>query len=379
MESNNNNNNNNNNKGVKTQGKKRAVANGGMRLFKHSVLIVVLIVLGAVVAHFGLVLFTRHDAQCSVPQLKGLIFTEAEFMTNDMDLNIVINDSLYAPMYEGGMVLDQLPKAGVKVKPGRTVYVTINAFGQKRVEVPYVAGRSLRQAKNMLEVAGLQIEKLVYKYDMATNYVLEEYLGDTQITASSKIDAIVGSGVTLHVGMSDTERVTSMPLVVGMTLKQAKSRLWESGLNVGKVSIPEGVTEQTMDRALVCRQSVLQGDEVTYGTRISISLTFDKEEVEKERVLNEEHVLEMIEEQEGLRDTLLQEELLREELLRDGLLRDESSQGGYLQSGSSQGVSSQSGYLQGGSSQRSQQSRSLQEGEVQEHRPYDESTEGFFE
>ena len=72
------------------------------------------------------------------------------------------------------VVLDQLPEKGVEVKPGRTIYVTINSFSQKRVPVPYVAGRSLRQAKNMLEIAGLEIAELVYRPDMATNYVLEE-------------------------------------------------------------------------------------------------------------------------------------------------------------------------------------------------------------
>ncbi|MFI3292671.1 MAG: PASTA domain-containing protein [Rikenellaceae bacterium] len=279
--------NNNENTQKNTQKKGKVVATETTKLIKHAVLIMVLIALGAGVAHFGLVFFTRHDARCTVPQLKGLIFTEAEYVAKDMDLNIVINDSLYAPMYEGGMVLDQLPKAGVDVKPGRTVYVTINAFGKKKVQVPYVAGRSLRQAKNMLEVAGLQIERLVYKYDMATNYVLAEYLDNTQISATTDVEAVVGSGVTLHVGMSRTDWKTAMPLLTGMTLSQAKSKLWESGLNVGKVTLPDGVSEYTKDRAKVYRQSVYQGADVTYGTNIAISLTFDEEVVAKEIAANE--------------------------------------------------------------------------------------------
>ncbi len=286
--------------------KAKATATESVKLIKHAVLIGVLVVIGAAVAHFGLVLFTRHNARCTVPQLKGLILTEAEHLTADMDLNIVINDSLYAPMYEGGMVLDQLPTAGVDVKPGRTIYVTINAFGKKRVQVPHVAGRSLRQAKNMLEVAGLQIEKLVYKYDMATNYVLAEYLGDIQISATTKVDAVVGSGVTLHVGMSDTDSKTKMPLLTGMTLNQAKSKLWESGLNVGRVTMPEGVTEFTRDRALVYKQSVFQGVDVNYGTNISLSLSFDNEEVNKERAINEK-AAKQIEEQRRREEEQLDE------------------------------------------------------------------------
>lgn len=86
------------------------------------------------------------------------------------------------------------------MKPGRKVYVTINSYRQKMVTVPYVAGRSLRQAKNMLEVAGLGIEQIVYRPDLATNYVLEEYADGKRVSEKSRVQLEAGSGVTLYVG-----------------------------------------------------------------------------------------------------------------------------------------------------------------------------------
>ncbi|MBQ5860577.1 MAG: PASTA domain-containing protein, partial [Alistipes sp.] len=115
---------------------------------------------------------TRHGTHRTVPDFSGVKIAEAQQIAKKTKLEIIINDSLFVPAYEGGIVLDQLPKGGVEVKAGRKVYVTINSFRQKMVAVPYVAGRSLRQAKNMLEVAGLGIEKLIYEEDIATNYVL---------------------------------------------------------------------------------------------------------------------------------------------------------------------------------------------------------------
>ena len=138
-------------------------------------------------------------------------------------------------------MLDQLPERGVEVKPGRTVYITINAFRQKQVPVPYVAGRSLRQAKNMLEIAGLEIERLVYRPDIATNYVLEEYCDNRPVRPESKIEAEAGSGVTLYVGVQEGDSLTIVPQVIGVTLRQAKSRLWELGLNVGRIAFDEGI------------------------------------------------------------------------------------------------------------------------------------------
>ncbi len=250
------------------------------KLVKHLSIIVLSIILGAVLAHYSLILFTRHNSHRTVPEFKGLVIDEANMLAKKQKLNIIINDSLYAPMYEGGMVLDQLPKAGVEVKPGRTIYVTINAFGVKMVSVPYVAGRSLRQAKNMLEVAGLQIEKLVYRPDMATNYVLAQYCDKIQISESSNHEAVVGSGVILHVGMSHDNRTAVVPQLIGMTLREAKSRLWESGLNIGQVKMPSDATIDNQAKARVYSQSTSRGRNITLGNSISIELTLDNKKVD---------------------------------------------------------------------------------------------------
>ncbi|MFR9566120.1 MAG: PASTA domain-containing protein, partial [Rikenellaceae bacterium] len=180
-----------------------------------------------------------------------------------------------------GEVLDQLPRGGVEVKPGRSVYIVINAFNAKRAEVPYVAGRSLRQAKNMLEVAGFEIKRIEYRSDMATNYVLDEYLGTTQITSSTKLMEAVGSGVTLHVGRSADNLTTAVPLVVGLTEREAKGRLWEAGLNVGTVSKEEGIDASNIAEARVYAQSRESQSQSLLGADVSFSLTLDEGRVEQ--------------------------------------------------------------------------------------------------
>ena len=172
-------------------------------------------------------IITRHGTHRTVPNFMGVKIAEAQRIAESSKLQIIINDSLFVPAYEGGVVLDQLPKGGVEVKAGRKVYVTINSFREKMVQVPYVAGRSLRQAKNMLEVAGLGIEKLVYEEDIATNYVLGEYVGTKQITEESKVEIEMGSGVILKVGVQLENNSTIVPKAIGQSLQAAKSRLWE--------------------------------------------------------------------------------------------------------------------------------------------------------
>lgn len=268
----------------------------GNRLAWNLFLIVVIMLALAISAHLLMQLATRHGARCTVPDFSGIALDDAEQLAKKHDLELHINDSLFVPAYEGGIILDQLPKGGVEVKPGRTVYITINSFRQKMVPVPYVASRSLRQAKNMLEIAGLEIKELIYRPDMATNYVLEEFYERQQILADSHIEAEMGSGITLYVGVEPSENNTFVPQVVGLSLHDAKARLWESGLNVGKVIYEEGINLLNQKQALVYAQSNPAEQGLALGTPVDLMLTLDLDRVKKVRVEAEKLAREAAEE-----------------------------------------------------------------------------------
>ncbi len=250
------------------------------RAAKHLLIIGVVVLIISIASHYILLSITRHSAQRTVPTLTGLTLDYAEELARANDLKLHINDSLYVPQYEGGVVLEQLPNDGIKVKPGRTIYITINAFKGKILPVPYVAERSLRQANNSLNMAGFEIKEIIYVPDMATNYVLEEYLGNEQIEPSSKVMAEMGSGITLHVGLAEGTPPTLTPNVLGLTLKQAKDKIWNSGLNVGRVSFDDGVDKFNENIARVYIQSTLHNNKINWGEKINISITNDTSKVD---------------------------------------------------------------------------------------------------
>ncbi len=262
----------------------------------------------ALVAHFAMQIGTRHGARRTVPDFAGMPLVEAYRTARKCDLHLKVNDSLFVPAYEGGIVLDQLPEGGVEVKPGRKVYVTINSFRQKRVPVPYVADRSLRQAKNMLEIAGLEIGELIYRADMATNYVLEEYFEGRPVTPTSRIEAEIGSGITLYVGVEGGSGTTVVPQTVGLSLREAKSRLWESGLNVGRVAFDEGVDLLDRKNTRVYVQSPTAERSALLGARVDLRLTLDAEKSGRARIEAEREAgkaaEERLREEQALRDSL---------------------------------------------------------------------------
>ncbi len=250
----------------------------------------------AIAAHVVMQIGTRHGARRTVPDFAGMPLVRAAETARKYDLELHINDSLFVPAYEGGIVLDQLPEGGVEVKPGRTVYITINSFRQKMVPVPYVAGRSLRQAKNMLEIAGLEIAELVYRADMATNYVLEESLDGKPVTPASRLEAEMGSGVTLYVGVEGGYGTTVVPQLAGSPLKAAKSRLWELGLNVGRVDFDEGINLLNQKDARVYIQTPSAERSAALGSRVDLRLTLDEKKLAEHRAAAEKQAREIAEE-----------------------------------------------------------------------------------
>ncbi|MBR6655313.1 MAG: PASTA domain-containing protein [Alistipes sp.] len=246
---------------------------------KHLVLAVI-VVLGLVaVAYYAMDFGTRHSARRIVPSFVGLAMDDAEHFADRRDLEIVINDSLYVASYPGGVVLEQHPVEGTVVKPGRKIYVTISSMSQRKAVVPYVAKRTLRQALNMLETAGFAIERIDYVHDMATNYVLGEYVGNKEIVQGSTLEAILGSGVVLKVGVAAKATAIAVPQLTGLTIFEAKNRIWESGLNVGEITFDQGIPAIERSNAKVYYQSERPNKMVWYGESISLKLSIDGEKI----------------------------------------------------------------------------------------------------
>ncbi|MFI3259070.1 MAG: PASTA domain-containing protein [Rikenellaceae bacterium] len=267
-------------------GKKKEVRLISKRHFSwiigRNILIMLILGLGAAYgAHLLMQWTTRHNAQCTVPCFEGVLVNEAYSIAEANGLSLILNDSLYAPKFKRGEVLYQIPEAGSVVKPGRSIYVTINATLQKMVDLPYVAGRSLRQGRNMLEAAGFTIERLNYEQDIATNYILGQNCNGRDLTELSQLRVPVGTAITLTVGVNPDDNHTVVPSLVGKALFAARSALWDSGLNVGEITTDESIDPADYLLALVKTQSTPADSTLMFGDDISLSLTLSPEVVDR--------------------------------------------------------------------------------------------------
>ena len=251
------------------------------KIISNMIIIALFCLILVLVLNIGLKVGTRHNDTIVVPNFVGMSIDDARLVANDNDLNIVVRDSIFDVDLPGGTVVDQLPGTSdvrdVTVKPGRKIYVTINAYSRRQVDVPYVAKQTLRQALNQLERSGLTVDKLVYEADMtSTDYVEKQVVRGKEVTPSSRRTVPVGTGVTLHVTYHRNDQNTFTPRVVGLSLAKAKSTLWDHGLNVGKVVYDESVNDIIERRtARVYMQSSAIGSSQRRGAKVDIYLSAD--------------------------------------------------------------------------------------------------------
>lgn len=118
-------------------------------------LVVILLVVGV---NYGLDWYTHHGESIRVPNIEGMRITKAREMMEDCGLEIVVTDSGYNKRLPADCVLTQSPGAGLTVKSGHTIYVTINSSNSPSVAIPDVVDNcSYREAEAKLISLGFKV------------------------------------------------------------------------------------------------------------------------------------------------------------------------------------------------------------------------------
>lgn len=129
-------------------------------LWGHLLAMVLVIVALSLGVWFGLDIYTHHGEEIEIPDLNHMNCDQARELLEDMGLCIEVNDSGYNKSIPANVVLAQLPAAGMKVKSGRTVYVTVNSLQSPRVAIPdLIDNSSYREAEARLKAMGFKMSE----------------------------------------------------------------------------------------------------------------------------------------------------------------------------------------------------------------------------
>ncbi len=241
-----------------------------------SLMLVVAVSLLLLFFQFALPAITHHGETITVPSLKGHALAEAQKHLAERSLCWkVTEDFAYAPDYPPGVVMQQYPRAGTRVKQSRKVYLTLNAANAPKVAMPDLVDGSVRNAHMLLKSQGLLLGDIKYIPDIAENAVLEQWHDGTQLAPGSlvakgaSIDLVVGAGLGKH-------KVT-VPQVTGMKLEDAQLFLLSAGIKLGSITHQAAEDQSTSS---VLRQVPEAGQRVRIGETVDLWLVAAHDEEE---------------------------------------------------------------------------------------------------
>ncbi len=227
--------------------------------------------------------YTHHNVSYSVPQFSGLTFAEAEEQAVEGLMRVQVIDSVYSKIDAPGTVVDQVPKAGKKVKEGRLIYLTINAMEPEKVKLPRLTDISFRQAQVLLDNNGLTIDSITYEPSEYNDLVLRVIQDSEEVKEGDLL--IKGSSVVLVVGQQRGNMETALPDLKGLFIEQASEVLTGSRLNLGVIIYDSAIkTENDSLNARVWRQmpDPASRHTVQLGSPVDLWLSVDPEKFETE-------------------------------------------------------------------------------------------------
>lgn len=221
-------------------------------------------------------IYTHHGQSRPTPEIRGLTIDEARRVVEKNKMRYRIIDSVYTAFVPRGCVAEQMPLPGHRVKKGRTISVTINAFNPEMVAVPDLVGLPRRQAVSVIETAGLQVGQLTYVPDLTVDFVLRQTLHGREVAPGDSVQK--GMVIDLVLGRGLSSQRTSIPRLAGYTLDQARSEILSSSLNLGAYVFDGTVTnEEDSLNAFVFKQNPEYHIDATVqlGSAVYIWLTTD--------------------------------------------------------------------------------------------------------
>lgn len=177
--------------------------------------------------------YTKHGSSVVVPDVGKLNYKEAILKLEKAGLDVEIRDSMYFPNMKAQTVLKQNPLPASTVKPGRTVYLTLNKTVAPMVKMPKIVDMSVYQAKARLESWKLQVDSIVKIPDIAKNVVLKAKYRGKDVREGTELPQ--GAAIVLYIGKGLDEKLVEVPNVTGMTYSQALAELGIAGLGMNPV------------------------------------------------------------------------------------------------------------------------------------------------
>ncbi|MCD6332101.1 MAG: PASTA domain-containing protein, partial [Bacteroidales bacterium] len=201
--------------------------------FKNLGLALLITLLLIVAIQVGLRIYTEHGKEITVPDFSGMPLKQVDQLCFQNNLLWLVQDSVYIKDSAGGIIMDQYPLPGSRVKRNRKIFLTTNAWFPESVKMPKAYDMPFRQAERVLQSAGLVIDSIDYQPYFAYKYVREQRFNGEIIPAGTPIPK--GSGITLVVGQGLSNERSPVPNLLSLTKDSAQATALKNYFNLGAI------------------------------------------------------------------------------------------------------------------------------------------------
>ena len=206
---------------------------------------------------WGLQCFTHHGESMEVPSYEKMTLREATKKAESRGFRVAVSDSIYKVGLPMGVILQQNPAPGSRVKENRTLYFTVTKNNPDVVKLPDLSGSDdFDQYSKKLVRLDLKTRILarVSNDRLEANTILEVLCKGDTVTGLLKKGVYTNKGTVIDLIVSQKEAVqVNIPDCVCRTFDEAKFLLSASNLSIGSVVVGAEVTDR--EAAFVWRQS----------------------------------------------------------------------------------------------------------------------------
>ncbi len=195
-------------------------------------------------------IYTNHNDSLKVPDLRGVYVGSLDSLIESHNLRYAILDSVFDQSKRKGAVVNQDPLPGLYVKKNRKIYLTINSLRARKVNFPNVFDLTLRKAVDEIQNIGLEVGKLEYIPDIATNKVLAFKVNGLNIDIGQEL--YCGTVVDLVLGQGLSDEKVIVPNLLGLSRVEANIIIKSTSLNIGLQYFNDGVIDS--NHAIIYKQ-----------------------------------------------------------------------------------------------------------------------------
>lgn len=210
---------------------------------------------------------SKNEIEC--PELVNYTSAQALELIEGTKLKIVQKDGTEISATDEGIIVDQSPKSGKKIKNNTKIVVTLGDEPAKTEKVPVVSGMTEANATSTLRSLKFEVVvELKESSDVEEGRVISSH-------PSSGNSVSVGSVVTIYVSSgakNNDDEYTIVPSLLGQTQEQARATLERAGLMLGEVQ----QVASDKEKGVIVRQSEAEGNRVKKNKAIDIRISNGK-------------------------------------------------------------------------------------------------------